>query len=153
MKKNLTFSKLLMLVIVAVLPLSMMAQEGKKHAKPAEKYWYIQADGGLSINHGDLANYPGGIWEDFNHYKSIALQNWNAHLGIGYQFGKVIGLNFKGGYGLLSGHKHGITPNSTTLSFMMYKGLTKKMEQRRVACFRISLAGRKIKSGPLGSSQ
>ncbi len=119
MKKNLTFSKLLMLVIVAVLPLSMMAQEGKKHAKPAEKYWYIQADGGLSINHGDLANYPGGIWEDFNHYKSIALQNWNAHLGIGYQFGKVIGLNFKGGYGLLSGHKHGITPNSTTLQLLV----------------------------------
>ena len=106
MKKNLTFSKLLMLVIMAVLPFSMYAQEGKKKSKPAEKYWYIQADGGLSINHGDLANYTGGIWDDFNHYKSQALQNWNAHLGIGYQFGKVIGLNLKGGYGLLSGHKH-----------------------------------------------
>jgi hypothetical protein len=33
MKKNLTFSKLLMLVIMAVLPLSMMAQEGKKTRK------------------------------------------------------------------------------------------------------------------------
>ena len=107
MKKNLTFSKLLMLVIVAVLPLSMMAQEGKKHAKPAEKYWYIQADGGLSINHGDLANYNGGIWDDFNHFKSVAMEpTWNAHFGIGYQFGKVIGLNLKGGYGILSGHKH-----------------------------------------------
>ena len=107
MKKNLTFSKLLMLVIVAVLPLSMMAQEGKKIAKPAEKYWYIQADGGLSINHGDLANYNGGIWDDFNHFKSVAMEpTWNAHFGIGYQFGKVIGLNLKGGYGLLSGHKH-----------------------------------------------
>ena len=122
MKKNLTFSKLLMLVIVAVLPLSMMAQEGKKHSKPAEKYWYIQADGGLSINHGDLANYPGGIWEDFNHYKSIALQNWNAHLGIGYQFGKVIGLNLKGGYGLLSGHKHGVTPDSQLKQLLVING-------------------------------
>ena len=84
MKKNLTFSKLLMLVIVAVLPLSMMAQEGKKIAKPAEKYWYIQADGGLSINHGDLANYNGGIWDDFNHFKSVAMEpTWNAHFGIG----------------------------------------------------------------------
>ena len=107
MKKNLTFSKLLMLVIMAVLPFSMNAQEGKKHSKPAEKYWYIQADGGLSINHGDLANYTGGIWNDFNHFKSQALQNWNAHFGIGYQFGKVVGMNLKGGYGLLSGHKHG----------------------------------------------
>ncbi len=106
MKKNLTISKLLMLVIMAVLPFSMYAQEGKKKGKPVERYWYIQADGGLSINHGDLANYESWIFEDFNHYKSQALQNWNAHLGIGYQFGKVIGLNLKGGYGLLSGHKH-----------------------------------------------
>ena len=103
MKKNLTFAKLMMLVVMAILPFSMFAQEGKKHSKPAEKYWYIQADGGLSINHGDLANYNGGIWDDFNHYKEIALQNWNAHLGIGYQFGKVVGMNLKGGYGLLSG--------------------------------------------------
>ena len=107
MKKNLTFSKLLMLVIVAVLPLSMMAQEGKKHSKPAEKYWYIQADGGLSINHGDLANYNGGIWDDFNHFKTVAMEpTWDAHLGIGYQFGKVVGMNLKCGYGLLAGHKH-----------------------------------------------
>ena len=106
--KNLTFSKLLMLFVIAALPLSMMAQEGKKQAKPAEKYWYIQADGGLSIYHGDLAEYTGGIWDDFDHFKKIALEpTWNAHLGIGYQFGKVVGLNLKGGYGLFSGHKHG----------------------------------------------
>ncbi len=108
MKKNLTISKLLMLVIMAVLPFSMFAQEGNNKKKPVEKYWYIQADGGLSIYHGDLANYNGGIWDDFNHYWSNgdALKNWNAHLGLGYQFGKVIGLNLKGGYGLLAGHKH-----------------------------------------------
>ena len=116
MKKNLTFSKLLVLVIMAVLPFSMNAQEGKKKSKPAEKYWYIQADGGLSINHGDLANYEGWVFDDFNHYKTTAFQNWNAHLGIGYQFGKVVGMNLKGGYGLLSGHKHGqalVFENST----------------------------------------
>ncbi len=107
MKKNLTFAKLVMLVVMAVLPFSMMAQEGKKKSKPVEKYFYIQADGGLSINHGDLANYNGWVFDDFTHYKDVALKNWNAHLGIGYQFGKVIGLNLKGGYGLLSGHKHG----------------------------------------------
>ena len=86
MKKNLTFSKLLMLVIMAVLPFSMYAQEGKKKSKPVEKYWYIQADGGLSINHGDLANYNGGVWDDFNHFwdNGNAFKNWNAHLGVGY---------------------------------------------------------------------
>ena len=114
MKKHLTISKLMMLVVMAVLPFSMYAQEGKKQTKPVERYWYIQADGGLSINHGDLANYNGGIWDDFDHFKMLSqnfTKNWNAHLGIGYQFGKVVGLNFKGGYGLLSGHKHLINNN------------------------------------------
>lgn len=127
MKKNMSFSKLLMLAIIAVFPLSMTAQENKKQSKPAEKYWYIQADGGLSINHGDLANYHGGIWNDFDHFKSMAFQNWNAHLGVGYQFGKVVGLNLKGGYGLLSGHKHGqalvlnATPDQTLYDLALDK--------------------------------
>jgi outer membrane protein OmpA-like peptidoglycan-associated protein len=106
MKKKLTIAKLMMLVVMAVLPFSMYAQEGKKKSKPVEKYWYIQADGGLSINHGDLANYTSWIFDDFNHYKMQAFQSWNAHLGFGYQFSKVMGFNVKGGYGLLSGHKH-----------------------------------------------
>jgi outer membrane protein OmpA-like peptidoglycan-associated protein len=126
MKKNLTFSKLMMLVIMAVLPFSMYAQEGKKQTKPVERYWYIQADGGLSINHGDLANYNGGIWDDFDHFMMLPknfTKNWNAHLGVGYQFGKWFGMNLKGGYGLLSGHKHLINNNhpeygNQTLSFI-----------------------------------
>jgi outer membrane protein OmpA-like peptidoglycan-associated protein len=113
-----------MLVVMAVLPFSMYAQEGKKHSKPAEKYWYIQADGGLSINHGDLANYNGGIWDDFGHFKTMAFQNftknWNAHFGVGYQFGKVVGLNLKGGYGLLSGHKHTVDNKQTALQALVF---------------------------------
>ena len=121
MKKNLTISKLMMLIVMAVLPFSMYAQEGKKQSKPTEKYWYIQADGGLSINHGDLASYNGGIWDDWNHFKMASFQNfpnsWNAHLGLGYQFSKVVGFNIKGGYGRINGHKHFIdnTPNQTIL--------------------------------------
>ena len=129
MKKHLTISKLMMLVVMAILPFSMFAQdqEGKKKTKPVERYWYIQADGGLSINHGDLANYKGGVWDDFNHYKKIALQNWNAHFGIGYQFGKVIGLNVKGGYGLLSGDKHNqaLVLNSNPDHTLYHLGLDK----------------------------
>ena len=107
MKKNLTISKLMMLVVMAILPFSMYAQEGKKKGKPIERYWYIQADGGLSINHGDLANYESWMFTNSdNYFPKMALQNWNAHLGIGYQFSKVVGFNIKGGYGLLSGHKH-----------------------------------------------
>ena len=109
MKKNLTIAKLMMLIVMAILPFSMYAQEegkkeGKKHSKPVERYWYIQADGGLSIFHGDLANYNGGIWDDFNHFGQMAIKpTWNAHLGVGYQLGKVLGLNLKGGYGIFNG--------------------------------------------------
>ena len=39
MKKNLTISKLMMLIVMAILPFSMYAQEGKKKTKPFEKYW------------------------------------------------------------------------------------------------------------------
>lgn len=119
MKKKQTFAKLMMLVVMAILPLTFFGQN--KNKRPAERYFYIQADGGLSINHGDLANYQGGIWNDFNHWKQT-FPDWNAHLGIGYQMGKVIGLNLKGGYGLLSGHKHGITPNSNIKQALVLHG-------------------------------
>ena len=119
MKKKQTFAKLMMLVVMAILPLTFFGQN--KNKRPAERYFYIQADGGLSINHGDLANYQGGIWNDFNHWKQT-FPDWNAHLGIGYQMGKAIGLNLKGGYGLLSGHKHGITPNSNIKQALVLHG-------------------------------
>ena len=121
MKKKLTIAKLMMLVVMAILPFSMNAQEGKKKSRPAEKYLYLQVDGGLSINHGDLANYQGGIWNDFNHFKKT-FPDWNAHFGIGYQLGKVVGLNLKGGYGILSGHKHGVTPTSDVKQLLVLNG-------------------------------
>ena len=121
MKKKLTIAKLMMLVVMAILPFSMNAQEGKKKSRPAEKYLYLQLDGGLSINHGDLANYQGGIWNDFDHFKKT-FPDWNAHFGIGYQLGKVVGLNLKGGYGILSGHKHGVTPTSDVKQLLVLNG-------------------------------
>ena len=106
MKRNLTFSKLVMLVVMALLPLTFYAQEGKSK-KPVEKYWYIFAEGGFSINHGDLANYEGWIFEDFQNSKDYLLKNFDGKLGVGYQFGGVIGLNGKFGTGSLSGYKRG----------------------------------------------
>lgn len=92
------------------MPKRKAKKEGKKQSKPTERYWYIQADGGLSINHGDLASYNGGIWDDWKHFQTSSFQNfgksWNAHLGFGYQFSKVVGFNIKGGYGRINGHKH-----------------------------------------------
>ena len=129
MKKHLTISKLMMLIVMAILPFSMYAQEegkkeGKKQSKPTERYWYIQADGGLSINHGDLASYNGGIWDDWKHFQTSSFQNfgksWNAHLGFGYQFSKVVGFNIKGGYGRINGHKHLDKQGNVQYLYLLY---------------------------------
>lgn len=112
MKRNLTFSKLVMLVVMAILPLTFYAQEGKSK-KPVEKYWYIFGEGGFSINHGDLANYTGWIFEDLD--KDYFLKNLNGQIGVGYQFGGVIGLNGKFGAGSLSGYKKSRTLPSSTI--------------------------------------
>ena len=103
MKRNLTFSKLVMLVVMAILPLTFYAQEGKSK-KPVEKYWYIFGEGGFSINHGDLANYTGWVFDDFD--SDYFTKNLNGQLGVGYQFGGVVGMNGKFGLGSLSGYKH-----------------------------------------------
>ena len=114
MKKHLTFSKLLMIVVMAILPLSFYAQ--KNQSQPVERYFYIFAEGGLSINHTDLANYgfvP--FYQDgkFVFNDGYVFKNFDGQLGLGYQMGKVMGLNAKFGTGTLSGEKHAqlLTPN------------------------------------------
>ena len=70
MKKNLT--KLMLVALVAILPLSIFAQ--KKQTKPVERYFYISAEGGLSVNHTDLANYGGvAFYQDGNFHLFLHL--------------------------------------------------------------------------------
>ena len=105
MKKNLT--KLMLVALVAILPLSLFAQ--KKRTVPVEKYFYIQAEGGLSVNHTDLANYGGvAFYQDGNFViDNYFLKNYDGKVGLGYQLGKVIGINAKFGTATLAGEKHG----------------------------------------------
>ncbi|MBO7084136.1 MAG: hypothetical protein J6W30_09860 [Bacteroidales bacterium] len=107
MKKNLTFSKLMLIALMAILPLSFYAQ--KKQNVPVEKYLYIFGQGGLSVNHTDVADY--GFVPSFN--DPYLFKNFNGALGIGYQLGKVVGINGKFGLGTLGGEKHSqvLTPN------------------------------------------
>ena len=114
MKNNLT--KLLLVALVAILPLSMMAQ--KKKNVPVEKYFYIQAEGGLSVNHTDLANYGGvAFYQDGNFViDNYFLKNYDGKLGLGYQLGKVIGINGKFGTATLAGEKHGQVVNGLDVS-------------------------------------
>lgn len=105
MKNNLT--KLMLVALVAILPLSMFAQ--KKKNVPVEKYFYIQAEGGLSVNHTDLANYGGvAFYQDGNFViDNYFLKNYDGKVGLGYQLGKVIGINAKFGTATIAGEKHG----------------------------------------------
>ena len=105
MKKNLT--KLMLVALVAILPLSIFAQ--KKQTKPVERYFYISAEGGLSVNHTDLANYGGvAFYQDGNFViDNYFLKNYDGKVSLGYQLGKVIGINAKFGTATLAGEKHG----------------------------------------------
>ena len=103
MKKHLT--KLMLVALVAILPLSLFAQ---KKVYPVERYFYISGEGGLSINHTDIANYGGVAFYQDGKFTidDYFLKNFNGKLGLGYQIGKVIGINAKFGYGTLAGEKH-----------------------------------------------
>ena len=100
MKKHLTFTKLMLVVLVAIMPLSFYAQ--KKQSKPVEKYFYLFAEGGLAVNHTDLADY--GFIPSFS--DQYLFKNFDGQLGLGYQLGKVIGINAKFGTARISGEKN-----------------------------------------------
>ncbi len=101
MKKNLT--QLILVAIMAILPLSIFAQ--KKKTVPVEKYFYVSAEGGLSINHTDLADYGGVAFYQHGKFTidNYLFHNFDGKIGIGYQFGKVIGLNAKFGTARIAG--------------------------------------------------
>ncbi|MBR6878139.1 MAG: hypothetical protein IKM95_01990 [Bacteroidales bacterium] len=105
MKMKLTLTKLMMIVIMAILPVTFYAQG--RQTKPVERYFYIFAEGGLSINHTDLANY--GFIPFYQEGKFMiddyVFHNFDGTVGLGYQFGKVIGMNAKFGTGTLGGEK------------------------------------------------
>ena len=106
MRKRLTLTKLLLLVAMAILPVTFYAQGHQ--SQPVEKYFYISAEGGLSINHTDLANYGGvPFFQDGKFViDNYLFHNFDGQLGLGYQLGKVIGINAKFGLGTLAGEKH-----------------------------------------------
>ena len=140
MKKNLTLSKLLLIAVMAILPLTFYAQKNQ----PVEKYFYIFAEGGLSINHTDLANY--GFVPFYQEGKFVlndgyVFKNFDGQLGLGYQFGKVIGMNGKFGTGTLSGEKHAqlLTPNGGTADYCnLQLNKTKFMEANLNLTFNLS---------------
>ena len=106
MMKNLSLTKLLLIVAMAILPATFFAQGNQ--SQPVEKYFYLFGEGGLSINHTDLANYGGVPFYQEGKFMidDYLFHNFDGALGLGYQLGKVIGINAKFGTGTLSGEKH-----------------------------------------------
>ncbi len=106
MKNSFTFSRLVIIALVALMPLAFFGQEAKEKAKSEKPktgvspYWYLLGDLGLANNHSDLAQY-GFIFDP-------SYLRLNGHLGGGYQFGGVLGANLKLGRGYLAGEKSGL---------------------------------------------
>ena len=120
MKKKLTLTKVMLLLAMAILPMTFYAQGHQ--SKPVEKYFYISAEGGLSINHTDLANYGGVPFYQDGKFMidNYLFHNFDGGLSLGYQLGKVIGLNGKFLTGTLSGEKHGQELTPITLQGPLY---------------------------------
>lgn len=98
--KKLTFTKLMLIAILAIMPLTFYGQtEGTGNKETTVKrnnrsdfknYLYFTGDGGITFLYGD---------NDVNNL------SWNAHFGLGYQFDPVLGLKLNLGYGVLDGEK------------------------------------------------
>lgn len=101
MKKNHLLSGLALILMLAMVPLNFYGQnesQPKEKSKSSfDKHWFMLGDAGLSMFHGDLNQY--GFAPDPNYFKI------NGNLGLGYQFGSVIGLYGKIGGGNLGGEK------------------------------------------------
>jgi tetratricopeptide (TPR) repeat protein len=97
---------MVLIVLVAIMPLTFFGQNKANQAKSEKKsssfspYWYVLGDLGVATHHGDLAQYGFAFDPKF-----IKL---NGHLGGGYQFGGVLGANAKFGRGYLGGEKDGL---------------------------------------------
>ncbi len=100
MKKRYSLSKLAMIAMLAIFPMTFFGQDGgqeKKSGSSHVPYWYIMGDIGAAWMHADLSQYLNK--PDFDYTKL------NGRLGVGYQFGGVVGANFLIERGFLGGQK------------------------------------------------
>ena len=77
----------IMLVVMALFPMTMLAQENDKQAK-FNDYVYVSGDLGLGLLAGDNSGFKAGL---------------NGHVGIGYQFDNILGIKANLGFGGLNG--------------------------------------------------
>jgi outer membrane protein OmpA-like peptidoglycan-associated protein len=105
MKNRYTISKLAAIALLAIFPITFFGQsdddaKSEKRSSSHSPYWFMIGELGAAWHHGDLAEY--GHRPDFEYTKI------NGRLGLGYQFGGVVGINGKLGRGYLGGQKTGL---------------------------------------------
>ncbi|RLD87121.1 MAG: hypothetical protein DRJ02_07135 [Bacteroidetes bacterium] len=100
--------------LILAFPLSITAQDDGGTAKEKKKkesfspYWTIMAEVGPGWSHTDLAK--NGWLPDFNYI------GYNGQIGFGRQFGSVIGLYLKGGYGSIKDGKENVYSDTQGLN-------------------------------------
>lgn len=103
MKNRYSFSKLAMVAMLAIFPLTFIGQTAGDEEKTERQtashspYWYLIGDIGAAWMHADLSrnqNMP-----------DLEYTKLNGRLGLGYQFGGVVGANAKLERGFLGGQK------------------------------------------------
>lgn len=100
MKNRYSLSRLALIAMLAIFPMTFFGQadDGQEKSKSSHTpYWYILGDIGAAWMHADLSQYLNR--PDFEYTKL------NGRLGVGYQFGGVIGANAKFKRGFLGGEK------------------------------------------------
>ncbi len=114
MKNRYSISKLAMIAMLAIFPMTFFGQsddedKSEKRSASHSPYWYLIGELGAAWHHGDLAEY--GHRPDFEYTKL------NGRLGLGYQFGGVVGVNGKIGRGYLGGQKTGLNQKLDYLDY------------------------------------
>lgn len=91
---NFTLKKVLLIIMLAILPATMIAQEQPKVEKfLPENYWFIAADGGGTMFYGDNNRFP------------LKTMRFDANIGGGYAFAKYFAVYARLGLGQLSGYR------------------------------------------------
>ncbi len=100
MKNRYSLSRLALIAMLAIFPMTFFGQaaDGQEKSKSSHiPYWHVFGDIGAAWMHADLSQYLNR--PDFEYTKL------NGRLGLGYQFGGVIGANAKLERGFLGGEK------------------------------------------------
>lgn len=94
---NFTLKKVLLIIMLAILPATMIAQEQQKAEKFLPKnYWFIAADGGGTMFYGDNNRFP------------LSSMRFDANIGGGYAFAKYFAVYARLGLGQLSSKRDGL---------------------------------------------